>query len=100
MEVAGRKGIRSRLRNRLWGVGGDGSEPGDAGACSGERFLFCMTTFVVHGSRLTGEVECLWAERLLWRLSGRHVTDRENLGEQGLPLQLVVLITAAGPQGE
>ena len=53
--VGARKGIRSRLRNRLWGVGGDGSEPGEAGACSGERFLFWVTGWLGLGSRLTGE---------------------------------------------
>jgi hypothetical protein len=62
----GRKGIRSRLRNRLWGESGDGSESGDAGAGTGERFLFCMTTFygAVRGSKLIGEADGEWAERL------------------------------------
>jgi len=43
---------------------------------------FLHDHMAVHGSRLTGEVEWLWAERLLLRPSGAHATDRENLGER------------------
>ncbi len=76
-----RKGIRSRLRNRLWGVSGDGSESGDAGARTGERFLFCMTAATVRGSKLIGEADGVWAELVRLCQSGNLATDRENLDE-------------------